>query len=935
MSVSQNFIFNLQDNCGDAVITTSFGCKTSGGISTLVFTANGNQLGATTADRINFTAAGLIDMTKTTKQITTPGERLDLNIRFNASGTVSKAALDYIEVEYPRKLSLVNNELHFYVNPDEKSLISMDNATPATMIWDITNPLHPVEMSGDLQNGSISFEIEKGYHEFIAFNTDFQTRVITGGEHVDNQDIHGMIAPDLLVISPKEFLTAASRFSEIHAKTDGLSVLVLTPESIYNEFSSGKPDVSAFRKLLKMWYDKSGKSEANFTRHCLLMGRPTYDNKMVSAVVRNAGYPRIPIWQSYDGYSESTSYSTDDYIGMLEDVDGEFNISTAKIIVAVGRFPVKNLSEANAMLDKIENYYSNPEMGAWRNQVMVIADDQDYGVHLEQAEAVISKMREKEDGKDLQYEKLYLDSYQMEYTSVGASYPAAHEHLLNKISEGVSFINYIGHANPTSWGHEFLLTWNDIINMKNKRLPFVYASTCEFLRWDDDEVSGAEKMWTLPNSGVIGMICPSREVQISSNGSLNSATAQFYFEKDENGKPLSLGQIMVKGKNASNTGNQKLRYGFLGDPSMKMPWPDLKVAVDSIAGIDLDSDEESPVIKARENVTIKGHIVDGGKLSENFNGIVELNLYDAEKVVTTNGNGETGVESVYNDRNTRLFTGRTKVISGEWQITFSTPAEIENNFSTALLSLYAYDNNREANGSNEQFYVYGYDEDAPEDFEGPSIHEFYLNSPAFKSGQDVGPSPSLYISMSDDSGINVSEAGIGHGITLELDGTRFFDDISQYFIPDEEDPKSGKITYPLSDITEGHHTLKFMVWDNANNSSSSEIEFNIPALWHPNIETLSTDMNPATSSVNFIVATDGATDATGCNIEVFDINGRKVWSSVTPSLLGNNNKVTLPWNLCDYSGQRTSPGLYLYRATVTTDKGVQTTKTKKLIISGR
>ena len=667
------------------------------------------------------------------------------------------------------------------------------------------------------------------------------------------------------------------------------------------------------------------------------MSRPTYDNKMVTVAVKNAGYPRIPIWQSPTGETETNSYSTDDYIGMLDDVYGGFNIGSATIHVAVGRMPVKSLSEANSAVDKLEEYLLNPDLGAWRNNVMIIADDQDNGTHLNQAEKVMDNLKSSDYGNRFIYEKLYLDSYELEYTGVGASYPVAHERMMNKWNEGTAFIDYIGHANPKAWGHENLLTWTDINSMNNKRLPFIYAATCEFLRWDADDISGAEVLWLHPVSGVIGMICPSREVLITANGTLNASMADFLFEKDSDGKPLACGDIMVKGKNASNTNTNKLRYGLIGDPSMKMPWPEHTVVIDKINGIELESAEEYPILKARSTVTVSGHLesVDGVKL-EDFTGIAEIALYDAEKVVTTNGNGADGVNIDYNDRKTRLFTGRVKVTDGEWSTTFTMPSEIENNYMPAFLSLYAYDEKgREANGYTEKLYAYGYDTTAPDDFEGPKIIEFYLDHPSFVSGSQVRPNPTVKAKFYDESGISVSEAGIGHNITLELDGKTFFEDVAQYYVPDENDTGAGSITYALNDISQGSHYLKFTVWDNANNSTSAIIDFSISALWKPSIETLATDVNPATSHVNFIVATDGATSSMSCQIEVFDLWGKLVWRGEAPALSKSSTRTTLGWNLCDFGGSRIQGGIYLYRATVKTDSGATVTKTKKLMVKGQ
>lgn len=932
---TRSFQFQLVGNTGDAKVITSFACKT-GATSSLQFSANGVQLPSSSSDQMVASDSKLVVSTKTIKEVEMPGTMLDLTIKFNGNGGVSSAGLDYIEVEYPRALSMVGGELYFYINPLSPSLVKIEKASSTTILWDVSDPQNPLQVVTDLNGSTLSFVSDEGYHEYIAFEPNRISHSVNAGVRVENQDLHSMNAPDMILISPVEYIPAAQRLVDLHKQTDGLEVAIVTPEEVYNEFSSGKPDVSAFRKMMKMWYDRANGESGKYPAYCLIMSRPTYDNKLVTAAVRNSGYPRVPIWQSPTGETATTSYSTDDYIGMLQDQEGVFNIATAVINVAVGRMPVKSLAEAHTAIDKLENFILNPDLGAWKNNVMVIADDQDGGVHLDQAERVMDGFYSAENASNFQFEKLYLDSYTLEYTGIGATYPQATERLLNKWNEGTALINYIGHANPKSWGHEHLFTWTAINSMQNKRLPFIYAATCEFMRWDADEVSGAEVLWLMPSSGIIATICPSREVLISANGVLNASTARYFFETDKEGRPLSCGEIMRRGKNDSNTGTNKLRYGLMGDPSMRMPWPVLKVAVDEINGVNLEQSNDLPVLKAKSKAKVTGHIQDAeGNLIEDFNGIAEISLFDAEKVVTTNGNGSDGVKSTYNDRTTRLFVGRVKVANGKWSTEFTMPSEIENNYSPALLSMYAFEENgRDANGSCEKLYAYGYDENAPDDFEGPKIIEFYLDSPSFVSGNQVSPNPTLMAKFYDESGISVSEAGIGHNITLELDGTHFFDDVAQYYVPDENQSGGGSLTYALNNISQGNHSLRLIVWDNANNSTTATLEFSISALWKPTISTLTTDVNPATSSVNFIVATDGASSSMECTIEVYDIWGRRVWRDKAPSFNGATSKTTLGWDLNDFGGGRVAGGVYIYKAIIKTENGATVSKSKKLIVKG-
>lgn len=933
---SRNFTFQLPDNTGEADVLVAFGAKVTNGTATLNITANGEGSmaegyripGVTNSETfLNLSSFG--------KRVALTDDKLILNLTFSHTGVLFTAALDYIEIVYERQLRLRNDELYFYLNPQDASEVCLEGCSESTVLWDVTDPIHPQSIELKREGTTATFVTPQGPKEYVAFNPLKVSRNATGAGTVRNQNLHGMEAPGMLVVAPEQFRTQAQKLADIHAKTDGLSVAVVTPEEVYNEFSSGNPDVTAFRRLLKMWYDRAGGDPTAYTRFCLLFSRPTYDNKMNTPTVKRAGYPRIPIWQEPSTFTDAGSFSTDDYIGMLDDQSDALSMGNARIHVAVGRMPVKTVGEAESAISKLEKYLLSPRLGTWRNNVMVIADDQDNGQHLDQAEKVIKAMRKGENGQNLIYEKLYLDAWPLGHSGQGAVYPEAKQRMMDKISEGVSLIDYIGHANPRSWGHENLLTWTDINTMSNTNLPFIYAATCEFLNWDADDVSGAEEMWLNPTAGVIGMICPSRKVYISANGTLNEKTGAWFFKRGSDGRPLPLGEIMINGKNDYQGDTNKLRYGFMGDPAMRLPYPSFTAEVEKINDMPVDASSEQPELKARSKVSLSGTITDSeGSLAENFNGTVDIQLYDAEKVVETYGNGSDGVVSTYNDRKTRLYVGRAAVKNGVWETNFVMPTEIENNYSPALFSLYAVNEaGEEANGSFDRVYVYGFETEVEDDFDGPSITDFYLNNPTFADGNAIGPNPTVYATLSDPSGINLSEAGIGHKMTISLDGKKWYDDVHLYYDPDTETYERGAISYPLSGIEPGDHSLTLTVWDTANNSSSATLSFSVRADWSPSISTLATDVNPASTSVVFSVGVDGSLGNMPCLLEVFDLGGKRVWYTEASGFSESVNSLNQRWDLRDTNGHRVARGIYLYRATITTPEGHVITKTRKLAVT--
>ncbi|MDE5813411.1 MAG: hypothetical protein K2H72_03915, partial [Muribaculaceae bacterium] len=409
---SQTFSFDLPDNAtGDARIRVRFGANTTGATSSFIVSANGERLPATNDDRIPGVTSSdqYYRVATTVKKATGVGNSLSVGIEYSQAGVVSTARLDWIEVEYERNLALRDSKLFFTVNPKSATAYRISGASEQTVVWDVTRPWDIKEVKGTYDSASNSITIgipTNGLREFIAFEPSAKGASVPGRFKTANQDIHAMQTPDMVIISPDMYKAAAERIAALHRVHDGMTVHVLTPEKIFNEFSSGNPDVSAFRKLLKMWHDRSeANPEGTRFGYCLLMGRPTYDQKRKNPETQKSGYPRTLIWQSPDALTEATSYSTDDFIAMLEDENSERPMSLRKLLVGVGRYTVTSVYEAETVASKLEEYMANPIYGVWRNNVMVIADDGDSANHLKQAQSAIDNMMVNPAGLNYAYDR--------------------------------------------------------------------------------------------------------------------------------------------------------------------------------------------------------------------------------------------------------------------------------------------------------------------------------------------------------------------------------------------------------------------------------------------------------------------------------------------------------------------------------------------------
>lgn len=940
----RQFPFDLKGRAssGKVRVNVSFISKTSSR-STLLLETDASaltknvDLSAVAGEKLFNHASGTLDI-DVPKQ-----DKLNVKLTFRGSGVITSANLDYIEVFYPCRLALDDTFLHFNIegNSLSGSNVQLEGLSANSVLWDVTNPGHPVNIPLNIEAGKAEFYSDKGMREYVVFNPVATSLQPVAAGSVANQDLHSLPVPDMLVVTPREYMSAAERFADLHRNADGMTVHVLTPEEIYMEFSSGVRDLGAIRKLMKMWYDR-GAEDGHELKYCLLMGRTSNDCKSLKATADGVTYPIMLSWQNppafTDGCAETSAYTTDDYIGMLDDsTPTTFSMENEKIRVAVGRFPVKTLSEANAAVDKLEGYMTRPDYGSWRNRLLIIADNGDNNDHLNQAEAMYNGARQTEDGKNLKVERLYLDSYKVKYTASGKEYTDARTKLYDLLDQGVMYIDYLGHGNTRSWTHERLMLWEDLTGLRNKHLPVILTGTCEFGRWDDTSVSAAENMWLNTSGGAVALLSTTRKVWVSENGEISKAIGQAQFKRNEKGESKRLGEFFTEAKNnVGRSSTQRLRYNIIGDPALKMPVHLNRVDIESIEGAEEDKNGY-PVVKARSKFTAKGCVKDsdGSELSD-FNGYLEFTLMDAEVVVETFGEPNTTDNSSptrYNDRKTVLYTGMCVVKDGKFEFTVPMPSEIDNNYSPAQLSLYAYsDAGLEANGSFEKFYVYGYYTDADEDTEGPAIERFVLNGDNFADGDVTHDTPVVYATLSDASGINLSQSGIGHKLTLVLDEKTIYDNLSSAFSIDATDYTRGTLAYVLPSLEPGEHTLRLTAWDNANNSSSATLSFKVAVNRAPALYDVTALTDKTSASVTFILSHDRPQAAINSMVEVFDLNGRKLWSGTSNAISDLGSDVRISWDLTDKSGERVPRGIYIYRATIETSEGTRATKSKKMAV---
>lgn len=897
--------------------------------TTITVQANGRQLQRNTSDNVNATPNSsyvAASMSVSRHEFDYSGSAVEIGVTYNNVSAAQGAWLDYISLNYYRHLRMPADGVLEFSSSSPSLRLQGENVT----VWDVTNPNYIIAMNTLTQSGYTGWVNDyHGERSYVAFSTDAKLPEPKFVKNVQNQNLHAQAPVEMLIISIPSTLQAAERIAQLHRNADRpLTVSVVNVEEVYNEFSSGMSDVSGLRKYLKMIYDRGLSSDTtDRLGYVLLLGRATTDNRhLTSATAPMAGLT-IPVWMGGTErvqYSDNDAFGTDDFIAILDDGSGS-SLGLDDLSVAVGRIPVTSAEQAKTIVDKLEQYLTRSKKSSWKNHFLYLCDAGDDGIHALQSQDMIREMESADNLQSMTW-RVYSDCYALE----GGVNHGARSDLYRMLDEGVVWWTYIGHANNHSIGHGGIFTYNDINNLYLNKIPILFASTCDFLRWDCSTTSGGEILFFERYGGTIAMISATRPVYITDNGYFTKAMGRAMMHRNADGTLPRVGEIYRRAKNdildnenrhRSNT--NRLRYVYMGDPALPLVMPGNIVTLDSIDGMDFN-DENQHIIPALGRPTFSGAVRSPqGELISDFNGNVEITLYDAEQSTTTlDADPDTRV--TFDQQGSKIYVGVARVKDGRFTLTGALPKEIADNFRPATMNMYAYSttDSREAVGVNRDFYVYGYDTAAAADTIAPEIELLVLNHETFRSGDTVNDSPMLIARVSDNVGLNVSTNGVGHQMSVTLDITDNHTDASLYFTPSADDPNAGTINYPLENLAEGAHTLRLRVWDTTGNSASREIDFFVKEGLAPKIFDIYTDTNPATTEANFYISHNRPDQMLTVSVSVYNLMGKLIWNGTSTGIADMFTSAPVTWDLRDSSGRRVPRGIYLYRAQITDRSGM-------------
>ena len=900
------------------------------------------------------TGGSVGSVTGTSKEFNVNSDEVVFTYTYSNGGNPSsKAFIDYMSIEATRDLIYTQNFLRFYNNSvaNTSGIVEykLNNASTIGEVWDVTD-IYNVGAYTNIESAeTFSFKTNAGeLRTYVAFNDSDVLQPESDNTNVSNQDIKGTIFNndqgqfqdvDYIIITRADMLSQANRLAQINKDRYNLNVKVIDQEMIYAEFNNGNTDIAAIRNFVKYVYDNAS-TPANRLKYLCLFGDGSYDYK--DRISNNTNI--VPSWYALNSTSETSSFVSDDFYGMMDFGEGSMDSSNL-LDIATGRILADTPQRAVELVDKIEDYYANEALGEWRNNFIAISDDVDeaWEATLQTTTDLIANLVS-EQKPSFNAVKVHSDAFQQEASSAGERYPAANQLIKDKIDVGASVVNYFGHGGEDGLANERIFDKNNAQDIRNVcKLNCFVTVTCEYTKFDNpNRITAGELTYWNKEAGAVSLITTTRAITVTAGRDINTVLTGYMFGLG--GLELtSVAEALRRTKvDPEVTTQERNLVFFIGDPAMKITFPRPGIRLTKINDVPIT--ESTEVLQALSTAKITGEIVDdSGAVLNNFNGELSAIVYDKliDRQTLGNNNVMSGGDLIILDFQTlgeAIFRGKATVENGEFEFNFVVPKDIGVPVGKGKISFYAKANEGLVDyaGANLDVEIGGIDENAEEDTIGPNI-TLFMNDESFVSGGITNEQPTLIAKLFDDHGINTA-SGIGHDIVAIIDGQETSPFVlNEYYKADVDDYQNGTVSFQFRDLEPGLHTLSFKAWDVYNNSATQEVQFVVRDKDESLVvESVLNYPNPFVNYTEFWFK-HNSSDVLDISVQIFTVSGKLVKTLNGQTSAGSKDSSALSrdivWDGRDDFGDKIGKGVYIYKLKVRSSLlNKQVEKIEKLVI---
>ena len=585
--------------------------------------------------------------------------------------------------------------------------------------------------------------------------------------------------------------------------------------------------------------------------------------------------------------------ASDDYFSSILSSQSTFPIPT----ISTGRLLVKNSNEALNNINAIINYITDVSEGSWKSESLLIADDiykngkeiYEEIIHTEYSDSIYNRLKD-----NMNVSCLYGNEFARYQSSDWYIQPEVNNNIVQKINNGLSIVNYIGHGTSSILADEDILTASDInqISIQENKLPIWIVGTCSFGNYLNENCL-SEQLLNKGNAA-IAIISTTYNVSYDSNWNfLNNLYSNIESYLNNENNHFRLGdQVFYSKQKIGNNAGIDYKFHLFGDPAMP-----IKIAkstnnlVNPIQQIDI-ADFNTLNVDNNALSTVKIILEDKIK---NINYLDENNV---SKSLSYNIPGEI---LFYN-----AFYNSTDYIL---------PLNINTN-NKAIINIHNDYENTFQNISNINLSIseeFDFNNDT-----GPSITITHKGKEIFEN-DTIYPPYDVKVFFEDTNPINLSGLNDNNLRLWINDDENNILILNDLFIPiDSQNTYKGYVEINLMDYLsiDSDNNIKVQAWDIL--GKNNVLNLNFKTFNNELVYNVYNFPNPFNNTTNFTFHYSEK-EAVNVEINIYTINGFKVKTITQENIAPSNStfyKISQKWDGKDNNNNDLSNGTYIYKLSI-------------------
>ncbi len=854
----------------------------------------------------------------------TATDAYQLTVDFSTSSTLSEGSMDYYLFSYPRTtdVSVAPQQMLAFSNLSSGQPVKLtyNGKESQLKVWEVMTSSTPRELKVKAidEDGAYGFVADRNVYmsdvatglQTIVFDPQQDLKQVSVVGVVENQNYHGLAVPDMLIVASPNCYQQALRLAQIHREKTGYDVAVVPFHEICNEFSSGLPHFMGIRRMVKMLYDR----DPSKLKAVLLFGRAFHDNTGLTSaedpeVFRDTYLPMFQCENTTGCGETPTAYATDALYGMLsDDFVFDYKLSEnhflrAPLDIQVGRIPASSDGEAGDFVSKEERYLDNPSDSPIYNRAFMLSDQGDSNLHLDQGQKIRTLLKTLSPSTMVDMLALPLYSKNIENMR---------DRIRQQLNRGVGLWMFLGHSSSGSYigsGVPWSIAYDKDFAYDNP--TFTLFGTCQSLKMDDQTYTLQDEMLLNPSGGMMAGIGASRPAYAQYNLYLVNMMARSFYSLTGN---TTMGEVYRGGRNLfaltpnvilsgigthEGVATNNMAYNFAGDPLLPLRMPSGTVKVTNIDDDEVESDS-SFSFDALESAMVEGNVYDAdGNVDTSFNGQMTMLIYDGKHTEDTSSTADSSNPTVNVEiEDLMLQEVVFNVVNGHFakQVTFAVPTYSGDH----RINLFAINNerNRSAVGYLNGVQIGLNPSVDTSNVSAPVITSMYAVDEDYIEGDYVPGNFTVYAKVEPGELDLISTSDrIGGSVSLILDNSKKLTSADAYFKVNPDDG-SATLAYPVTELSDGSHTLTLRVANVA--GVSAERSLNVTVVNVSEATTVATEFARDEAK---IYLKHSLSDAPEGRLVITDATGKTVFSA-------DVNTFPYTWNLTNANGENVKDGIY-------------------------